>query len=269
MAELRILIVDDEPSVLMLLRLAFEGRPWRVQTCASAKEAEPHLATGTFDLLIVDKNMPGTSGIDLIRKLRAGGSKIVVIVITGYASSESATAGLNLDIAAYIEKPFSDIFELAGVVERVLADPPRRGRPLETGELPGLDVLVISADRILAASLLTAGDRVQYAATEGALRALSQRAFDLVVVDGRSTRADPLELLQHLKAAAPAVELALVGGRMRLPAVKRLIDLRVRTYIDSPAESDEQLAAIRQLLAATRERKRVKVLFAAEAREST
>jgi DNA-binding NtrC family response regulator len=272
MAELRrILIVDDEPSVLTLLRAAFEGRPWRVQTCASAQEAEPLLATGNFDLLVTDKNMPGMSGIDLIRNLRARGSRIPVIVITGYASADSATTALNLDIAAYIEKPFSNIFDLPVVVERVLAEQQRRvagARPPPPTEAPGLDILVVSADRILAGAL-TSGDQVLYVAAEGALRLLAQRSFDLIVVDGHNSRADPLEVLHQLKTAARGAELALVSDRMRLAAVKRLIELRVRTFIDSPADSDAQLASLRQLLAATRERKRVKALFAAEAREST
>ena len=130
-----LLLVDDEPSVRAALELALEDEPWRIESVSSAEEALGLLATRRFDLLLTDKNLPGMTGVDLIRKVRQDNLDMACVMITGYASVESAAETMKLGVDAYVEKPFDSIYEVV-----------RRLRE----EAPALDVLLARGDPMLA-----------------------------------------------------------------------------------------------------------------------
>src|SRR2546423_5998 len=73
---------------------------------------------GAFAAALVDKNLPGMSGLDLIRRIRETDAEIALLMMTGYSSVESAAEALNLDVDAYLEKPFPQI---TVAVDRVVA----------------------------------------------------------------------------------------------------------------------------------------------------
>src|SRR3954463_3864591 len=115
------LIVDDEASVRDFLKAFFQGR-FEVTSAANAAEAlHIFLQDSTFDILLVDKNMPGMSGVELIRQIREANDDIAIAMITGYASAESIVETLNLGIDAYIEKPFKSLTEFGALVDAILA----------------------------------------------------------------------------------------------------------------------------------------------------
>ena len=120
MPETRILIVDDDPEVVEALKLAFTGKPWRVDAVAEASIGLSRHRKHAYDLLIVDKNLPDLDGVELIRQLRADHDRVRVVVLTGYATSESAVESLNLAIDAYLLKPFVSV-DVVETVEDVLA----------------------------------------------------------------------------------------------------------------------------------------------------
>jgi DNA-binding NtrC family response regulator len=264
-AALRLLIVDDEPSVLAVFRLVLEERPWQIETCGSAEEALPRVLGGAFDLLITDKNLPGMSGVDLIRAVRERDRELSIVMITGYASSESAMLGLNLGIDAYLEKPFIDVYEVVRTLDRVLEQRTRRLSPTsgEAMQPPGIDVLVLSSDRRLRVVVTgeSPQDHIDYAVPDAAPQAIRTRRPDLVIIDVRSFDGDLLALIAAIKEHVPEAACALLSDRVRLPRLKQLIELRVRAFIDSPLGSDACAAALRQLVSATRERKLVRRLF--------
>src|SRR5437773_8676027 len=109
----RILIVDDEPAILMALRLALEERPWRIFTAPTAEKALELCGGSDFDAYIVDKNLPGASGIALVRELRRRSRVPAIVIMTGFASTTSAFEALNLGVDAYLETPFHDILAVA------------------------------------------------------------------------------------------------------------------------------------------------------------
>jgi DNA-binding NtrC family response regulator len=261
----RLLIVDDEPSVLAVFRLLLEERPWELETCTSAEEALPRLLAGGYDLLITDKNLPGMSGVELIRAVRERDRELSIVMITGYASSDSAVSALNLGIDAYLEKPFIDVYEVVRTLDRVLTQRARR-RPSTPGapaQPTGIDVLVISSDPRLRVTLAgdPSQDRIDYAAAQAALHAIRARRPDLVIIDVRSFQGDLLALIGAIKEHAAEASCALLSDRVRLPTLKQLIELRVRAFIDSPLGSDACTTALQQLVSATRERKMVRRLF--------
>lgn len=120
MAETRILIVDDDPEVVEALKAAFAGKPWQVSSVAEASVALSWHRKEPYDLLVVDKNLPDLDGVELIRQLRADQDRVRIVVLTGYATSESAVETLNLAIDAYLLKPFASI-DVVETIEDVLA----------------------------------------------------------------------------------------------------------------------------------------------------
>jgi putative two-component system response regulator len=111
----RILIVDDEEVVRLVLGEAL-GNSFALAIVKTAEEAVPYLTRQPPNILLVDKNLPGMSGIDLLKQAKALDPEIEVIIITGYASLESAIEAMRLGAYDYLLKPFED---LAIVEEKV------------------------------------------------------------------------------------------------------------------------------------------------------
>lgn len=131
--QIRVLIVDDEPSVQFTLSLASRKRPWQITSVESAEDALIKLPDNTFDVALVDKNLPGMNGVELIRQIRKTDRTMGVIMITGFASVNSAIETMHLGIDSYIEKPFDDIYDVVKRVERVAKESrsKRRGSDAE------------------------------------------------------------------------------------------------------------------------------------------
>lgn len=118
MAE-RILVVDDEASMRRMLEILFKEEGYEVVTADSAEAALQALARKPFDLVLSDIRMPGLTGLDLLRRLKEEESSTEVVLMTAYASTESAIEALKLGAFDYITKPFQ-VEELRAVVERVM-----------------------------------------------------------------------------------------------------------------------------------------------------
>jgi DNA-binding NtrC family response regulator len=121
-----ILIVDDEFSVRDSLRLWFRKKGYRTEAAKNATEALLHLEESPWDVVILDIKMPGMDGLDLQRRIREIDPGLIVIMITAYASVETAIRALKEGAHDYITKPV-DPDELHRLVERAL-----KQRRLET-----------------------------------------------------------------------------------------------------------------------------------------
>lgn len=121
----RILIVEDEEVIRRILATILEDAGHLVAEASDAAEARALLQSQPpYDLLLVDKNLPGESGLDLIAHVRAATPDAATILVTGYAGYDSAVAALRLGVSDYLEKPFLDLGAILKRVEQVLA---RRG----------------------------------------------------------------------------------------------------------------------------------------------
>ena len=114
-----ILIVDDENVVRDSLGKWFEEEGYVVETATSARDALLRLPSQRWDLALVDIKMPGMDGLELHRKIREVDPEIIVIIMTGYASVETAVQALKDGAYDYIMKPF-DPDDLAHVVRKAL-----------------------------------------------------------------------------------------------------------------------------------------------------
>jgi signal transduction histidine kinase len=102
-----VLIVDDEETVRVLLNRALEAEDRVITLAGSVSEALGHMNTTQFDLLLVDKNLPDGTGLDVIAKARNLGQKPEAIVITGYSDMDSAIKAVSMGVFRYVPKPFS------------------------------------------------------------------------------------------------------------------------------------------------------------------
>ncbi|MCD6057003.1 MAG: two component transcriptional regulator, winged helix family [Thermomicrobiales bacterium] len=115
----RILIVDDEPSVLDVLATLLTNEGHLVQTAPNGRVALDLLATGTPDLLITDVMMPGMDGWMLLATVREDLPALPVIVMSGVDPGADRLDVLSADHTLFLRKPF-DIDTLLGSVERVV-----------------------------------------------------------------------------------------------------------------------------------------------------
>ena len=113
-----LVIVDDEPVILQILSAVFEDGPYRVTTCGNGREADAVMRHDGVDLLLTDKNLPDISGLELLRVAKEVNDLAEVIIITGYASLETALNALEMDAFDYVLKPLNNVFEIKRKVER-------------------------------------------------------------------------------------------------------------------------------------------------------
>jgi len=104
---IRILIAEDERPFRVLLSEELEGENRLVKAVADGLEALELLKKEDFDLLITDLKMPQMGGIELLKEAKKLRPELLVIVITGYASLETAISALKEGAYDYIRKPFS------------------------------------------------------------------------------------------------------------------------------------------------------------------
>ncbi len=118
-AKARILIVDDELVVRDSLGKWFVTEGYQVETVASAREALEALTRQDYALALLDIKMPGMDGMELQQRLHEADPNLLVIVMTGYASVETAVQALKRGAYDYITKPF-DPDELVHLVSKAL-----------------------------------------------------------------------------------------------------------------------------------------------------
>jgi two-component system phosphate regulon response regulator OmpR len=104
-SESHLLVVDDDARLRELLRRYLSDSGFRVTAAADASEARSNLASFAFDLVVLDVMMPGESGLELTRALRADG-RIPVLLLTAMAEPEDRINGLEQGADDYLSKPF-------------------------------------------------------------------------------------------------------------------------------------------------------------------
>ncbi|ADZ71697.1 phosphate regulon transcriptional regulator PhoB [Polymorphum gilvum] len=122
----KVLIVEDEEPLSLLLRYNLEAEGYAVEACERGDEAEIRLRESQPDLLLLDWMLPGLSGIELCRRLRARAEteRLPVIMLTARGEEAERIRGLATGADDYVVKPFS-VPELMARVRAIL----RRARP--------------------------------------------------------------------------------------------------------------------------------------------
>ncbi|MDH5714553.1 MAG: response regulator, partial [Candidatus Aminicenantes bacterium] len=115
----RIMVVDDEKSMRDFLSIMLEKEGYTVSIASDGTEAKHLIETDLVDLVVADIKMPEINGIELLEYIRQVSPETIVIMITAYASTETAIQALKLGAYDYISKPFN-VDEIKIIIEKAL-----------------------------------------------------------------------------------------------------------------------------------------------------
>jgi two-component system, OmpR family, response regulator len=157
----RVLVVDDEPVLADLVRMALRYEGWEVRTAGSGTEALRQARSFAPDAVVLDVMLPDLDGLTVLRRLRAAGDEVPVLFLTAKDTVEDRVAGLTAGGDDYVTKPFS----LEELVARLRALLRRARLVMDAAPDPRLTVgdLVLDED---SHEVWRDGDPVELTATE-------------------------------------------------------------------------------------------------------
>jgi DNA-binding NtrC family response regulator len=118
--DIRILVVDDDQDSVELVEKILKKDGYRVVPLTDGRKVEEELRKNDIHLAVVDLKMPEISGLDVVEMIRHHDSDCAVILMTGYATLDSAVSALRGGVVDYLRKPVRED-ELLGAVRRALA----------------------------------------------------------------------------------------------------------------------------------------------------
>jgi len=175
---MRILVIEDDPTVGQYVKRGLEEHRWAVDLMTDGEEGERRASSEAYDLVILDMRLPGKSGQEILRSLRAKGFERPILVLTAQDAVDAKVATLRAGADDYVTKPFA-FEELLARVEalsrrpRALASPVlrvgdleidqathevrRAGVPIEVTpkEYTVLEYLARHAGRVMSRTLIT------------------------------------------------------------------------------------------------------------------
>jgi len=191
-----LLIVDDDRRIRDLLSRFLTSDGYRVTTAETAADARAKLKSLSFDLLILDVMMPGESGFDFAKSMRAEANDVPILMLTARDAAESRIKGLEIGADDYMSKPFEPrelSLRIANILKRaqpVVAAPAESVRfgpfvyHLTRGELRKGEKVIKLTDRereMLRILAGTPGETVSRMALAGNGGNVSERAVDVLV----------------------------------------------------------------------------------------
>jgi len=104
---MHLLVVEDEPTLAGHLRKGLEEAAWTVDVALTAADAWRLLSVNAYDLVVLDLGLPDADGRDLLKRLRDGGRRVPVLVLTARIALDDRVATLNQGADDYLGKPFT------------------------------------------------------------------------------------------------------------------------------------------------------------------
>ena len=126
---MRILVIEDDPTVGQYVKRGLEEHRWAVDLVTDGEDGERHAGSEAYDLLILDMRLPGKSGLDVLRSLRARGFERPVLELTAQAAVDAKVTTLRAGAVDYVTKPFA-FEELLARVEALARRPRAIARPV-------------------------------------------------------------------------------------------------------------------------------------------
>ncbi len=117
--QIKILVVDDEPKICHLIEELLKLEGYQIDVSFSGIEALQMMKKYNYQMLLTDLKMPGIDGLELIRKAKEASPEIRTVMVTGYATVQTAVQALRHGVDDYVTKPFN-IFELKKVIGQTL-----------------------------------------------------------------------------------------------------------------------------------------------------
>ncbi len=148
----RILVIDDDPQIRRAMRATLTSHDYQVNDARTGEEGLEALRAATYDLVLLDVNMPGMGGVETCRLIRSG-SEIAILMLTVSASEKEKVEALDAGADDYITKPFS----MPELLARIRAALRRMPQPPGQADLQPLLSKGVQID--LAARQVTVGGR--------------------------------------------------------------------------------------------------------------
>ena len=132
---MRILVIEDDPTVGQYVKRGLEEHRWAVDLATDGETGEHRASSEAYDLIVLDMRLPGKSGLDVLRSLRAKGFERPVLVLTAQDAVDAKVMTLRAGADDYVTKPFA-FEELLARVEALARRPPALASPvLHVGDL--------------------------------------------------------------------------------------------------------------------------------------
>src|SRR6202158_2459227 len=132
---MRILVAEDDAPLAEFLHERLEQEQFAVQVVSNGAEAQQLASDQAYDLVILDLNLPGAGGLDVLREIRSKRPNLPVVIVTGASMVEERVRGLDAGADDYVAKPFA-FAELAARIRAVLRRGSRPARAvLRIGDL--------------------------------------------------------------------------------------------------------------------------------------
>ncbi len=162
-ASARVLIVEDEPAIRHGLVELFGSQGFLVESADDGHAALARLASGTYDLVLLDLMLPGLDGLSVLRSTRARGDLVPVLILTARGAEAAVVAGLDAGADDHVTQPFG-IRELLARARGLL----RRARPAPAGGAFQLGPVSVDLARL---QITWPGGQVELTSREGLILA--------------------------------------------------------------------------------------------------
>jgi len=125
---IKILVVDDEPSILESFKMILSIKDFDVVTAPTGEEGVNIVDQDYFDIAFVDLRLPGIDGIEVLKRIKQKSPSTEVVIVTAFASEESQAKAITVGAMEYLRKPFlmEEIYNLVDRAIRRKADKSRK-----------------------------------------------------------------------------------------------------------------------------------------------
>ncbi len=229
----KILVVDDEDNLRTMLAANLELEGFEVVEAPNAERALELATRQSFDLVLTDIRMPGMTGVDLFRALRAAGLHMPVVLMTGFALEGLVKGALEEGAFAVLPKPFN--------VEQALRTVTSAARVPVVLVIDDMKDVAESTSAALQASGLRS-----HAVTSGdeAIEVLKAGEVDLCVVDLVMPGMSGAELTAKVRALDPSISIVAVSGHDVPEMIRQVAAAGMHTFMRKPFAMRDLIRAI-------------------------
>jgi DNA-binding response OmpR family regulator/DNA-binding transcriptional ArsR family regulator len=237
----KVLIIDDDEIVRKAITDLLKDEGYRVTVAVTGEDGIEKAKNGAFDLVLTDLKLPGKDGIAVLREIKALEDSPTVILMTGYASLETAKDAIRIGALNYITKPI-DPEKLMPLVREAL-EQREKAKAREPIEKP--NILLVDDDSIVRKSvrdiLEDNGYGVDTAETpEEALEKLSKQAFQILIVDLKLPGMSGMELIKRARDISSSEFMpVIITGFPSIESVVEAMKSGVYEYITKPVEAEQ------------------------------
>ncbi len=254
----RVLIVDDEQSILEVFDSLLSEHPeWEYECVDAAAAAIESFRGGRFDVVVLDKNMPTMTGVEVAKAIRELDADVSLIMLTGFGTTDSAVEMLELRASNYIEKP-PDFIQMVSTLELAAAQCAERrraraaGMPSGSSRAPGaatvFAVCSSAQDSDWYRAELSAHNVVSHHDATSALAGLETVLPNLILVDLNADLSKAQALIHELAAEVIGLEYLVLADRLSLAVVKDLIEHGVLAIVTKPVSGEELALRVARLV---------------------